>query len=117
MNKRKNDVKKGYSDAIGYPILEMFLLGVIAGMVFDDGMLGRIFMLCGAVFWVSVIVLIIRNPGVPKKSDILYIQVGLLVDSFLGSVMILPLYIFFYKYGYPLWLESLFFRFFGWLLE
>ena len=113
MKKRKNDVQKGYGDAIGYPILEMFLLGGIAGMVFDDGMLGRIFMLCGAVFWVSVIVLIIRNPGVPKKSDILYIQVGLLVVSFLGSVMTLCLYIFFYKYGYPLWLESLFFRFFG----
>ena len=116
MRKRKNDVQKGYGDAIGYPILEMFLLGVIAGMVFDDGMLGRIFMLCGAVFWGSVIVLISRNPGVPKKSDILYIQVGLLVDSFLGSVLTLCLYSLFDKYGCPAWLESLFLRLFGWLL-
>ena len=115
MNKRKNDVQKGYGDVMGYPILEMFLLGGIAGMVFDDGMLGRIFMLCGAVFWVSVIVLTSRNPGIPKKSDILYIQVGLLVVSFFGSVWTLCLYSLFYEYGCPVWLES-FWSLFGWFL-
>ena len=109
MKKRKNDVQKGYGDAIIYPVVEQFLLFTVAGMVFDGGMLGIYVAIGAAAFWTSVIMLVLRNPGVPKKWDMIYIRVGLLVVTVLGGLAATYLWELWgsERLGYPDWMYDL----------
>ena len=102
-----NQVPKRYADAMGYPMLEMILLITFSAMVFDGGLLARIFVLCFSVFWTSVAVIAWRRPGLPSKSDLHYVQMGLLVVVFFGSFLTYWMYTYFEFHGAPGWLESL----------
>ena len=105
MDGHRKEVRCQYADALPYPFLEMMLLSVVAGSVFDTGTLGRIFMLCFVVFWFSVVIILIRAPEVSRKSDLIYIRTGLLGVTFLGTILVYWLYSLFDQYGYPIFLE------------
>jgi hypothetical protein len=87
----KDRFSPAYRKASALVVVQQVLLGLIAGMMLDGGALGSIFLYSLVAFWVVFVIIVVRRPRNPTKTDIFLIKWGtflLFAVSFVLSLVI-----------------------------
>jgi hypothetical protein len=70
-------------------LIQHAVLGVLAGMIMDNGEVGNIAGCSVIAYWILFAVIIIRRPKNPTKGDILVVKLGPLI-LFAIAVVLVP---------------------------
>jgi hypothetical protein len=87
MTKKTSRFSPAYRGTLPLIFIEQIPLGLLAGMIMDDGCLGAMFFFTLVAFWAGFALIIIRRPRTPTEIDIFLIKWGTLLLFGLSFVM------------------------------
>lgn len=90
MNDKESRFSTAYRGSLVIVLSQQILLGLLAGMCLDGGVLGMIFLYSLIAFWVGFVMIVSRRPNNPTKVDIFVIKWGSFL-LFLISLVMSPL--------------------------
>jgi ABC-type transport system involved in cytochrome c biogenesis permease subunit len=81
-------LSKSYKPAVfcGFA-LQIFLL-LFSSLILDGGAFLRITCVSALAFWTSVVLIVLRNPENPSKTDLEYIKYGPLLIAVLAHIIV-----------------------------
>ena len=65
-----------YRPAVTFALVTQVILLFVSLLILDGGDTTRRVVISMVAFWCAAVVLILRNPGTAKKSDLLYLRAG-----------------------------------------
>lgn len=76
MSEARAVISSAYDVVIRDSLVVQLIVGVLAALMLDGGVLARVVGVAVLAFWLSAAVLVLRRPWKPSKFDLAFIQWG-----------------------------------------
>jgi len=90
MKESQSRFSPAYRGTLVIVVSQQILLGLLCGMMLDNGLFGSLFLYSLVSFWIGFITILARRPYNPTKTDLFVIKWGTFL-LFLVSILISPI--------------------------
>ena len=89
---KESQFRPAYHGSLVLVIVQQSLLGLLAGMILDGGVISSIFFFSLAAYWAGFTMIIVRRPKNPTKLDVFLIRWGTFLSFAVALAMSPPIW-------------------------